>query len=331
MDFVFADFRYLFYLLPAFFIVVVLLINNYLNQKKLFKILTFDFKNTNLLSNFSLNKKTIKISLISISFILLIFSLMRPRYGVNSEKIKQKSRDLFIALDISRSMLSGDFSPNRLEFAKKKIKDLINYLNSERVGLMIFASSALIQSPLTSDYVLFKSFLDSLDADTVSNGSTDISQALSKAVEVFENSDDQQTKLLFILTDGEDFSANIENIKHKIESKNIHVITMGIGTLEGAPVPIIDAYGRKNGHEIDANNNIVISKLNEIILKDISNKSGGVYLRATKDDADVKKIQKFVEKFEAQEIEEQNFNLENEKYYYFTLISLILLILEWLI
>ena len=108
------------------FIVILLLINNFFRQKRIIKILTFDFKNLNLLTNFSLNRKISKIFLIGLAFVFLILSIMRPRMGVSNEKIKQKSRDLFIALDISRSMLAADIKHNRLEFAKKKIKDLIS-------------------------------------------------------------------------------------------------------------------------------------------------------------------------------------------------------------
>ena len=326
-----GNFRYFFYLTPILILLAILLFYNFFNQKKYYKVLTFGVNFNDLLGNFSLNKKLIKLVLLLLALLFLIIAIARPGFGQLQEKVKQEGRDLFVAIDISRSMLSNDVSPNRLEFAKKKIMDLINYLNTERVGLMIFASSALIQSPLTSDYQVFKSFLYSLDADTVSSGSTDISQALEKSISIFENSPSKKTKLLFILTDGEDFSQNLENIKNKIVSNSIHVITMGIGTLEGGPVPLISEKGIPEGHQKDERGNIVISTLNEKVLRDIATKSGGIYLRATKDDTDVKKIKKYIERFESEQYEDRSFMLQDEKYYYFAFISLLLLILEWLL
>lgn len=333
VDFVFSwgAFKYFFYLAPIFIVLLFLMVYNFLKHKKYYKVLTFDGKFNSLLVNFSLNKKILKVIFILLALILLIVAIARPGWGHQEEKFNQEGRDLFIALDISRSMLSNDIRPNRLEFAKKKIQDLINILNSERVGLMIFSSDALIQSPLTGDFQVFKSFLDALCADTISSGSTDISQALNKAVSVFENIQDKKTKLLFILTDGEDFSQNLENIKDRVKKEGINVITMGIGTQEGAPVPLINDMGFPEGHQKDENGNIVISKLNEQVLRDISQKSGGIYLRASIDDSDIRKIKKYIERFEREQFEDKNFMLQNERYYYFAFISLLLLLLEWLL
>ncbi len=331
LAFSWGNFGYIFYLAPVLIFSCFLLFYNFFNQKKYYKILTFDGHFKDLLVNFSLNKKLIKIVLLVLALLSLIVAIARPGFGKTEEKIKQEGRDLFVAIDISRSMLSNDVGPNRLEFAKQKIKDLINSLNTERVGLMIFASSAIIQTPLTTDYQVFKSFLDSLDVDTVSSGSTDIGQALQKAVSIFEDSPGKKTKLLFVLTDGEDFSQNLEDIKNKIVSNSIHVITMGIGTAEGGPVPVVGERGNLEGHQKDEHGNIIISKLNEKVLRDIASKSGGIYLRASKDDTDVKKIKRYIERFESEQYEDRDFSLQNEKYFYFAFISLILLILEWLL
>ena len=282
-----GNFRYFFYLTPILILLAILLFYNFFNQKKYYKVLTFGGKFNDLLGNFSLNKKLIKLVLLLLALLFLIIAIARPGFGQLQEKVKQEGRDL--------------------------------------------ASSALIQSPLTSDYQVFKSFLYSLDADTVSSGSTDISQALEKSISIFENSPSKKTKLLFILTDGEDFSQNLENIKNKIVSNSIHVITMGIGTLEGGPVPLISEKGIPEGHQKDERGNIVISTLNEKVLRDIAKKSGGIYLRATKDDTDVKKIKKYIERFESEQYEDRSFMLQDEKYYYFAFISLLLLILEWLL
>ena len=166
-------------------------------------------------------------------FLALFIAALRPQWGQKEVVIKQEGRDLFIALDVSRSMLATDCTPNRLAVAKQKIKQLVPLLGCERIGLILFSGSAFIQCPLTVDYQAFNMFLDSVDAETISSGTTDLAQPIYKALDAYRQMPNKTTKLLAIFTDGEDFSSNIAHCKQQIWDENLRVFTVGVGRLMG--------------------------------------------------------------------------------------------------
>ncbi len=272
-----------------------------------------------------------KALLISIAASMIFFALLRPRFSKKDEIVEQKSRDLVIALDVSRSMLAADCSPNRLECAKKKIKELVKMLSSERVGLILFSGSALVQCPLTADHAAFLLFLDQIDAETISSGTTALDQAIERAHELFSMSGNRKNKLLVIFTDGEDFSSNLTQIKQTAISEGIHIFTFGVGTVEGAPIPLFDIRGNALGHQKDAKGNIVISHLNEGILKSLATESGSQYIHMTPDTHDLKELQQAVVEFETERFEDKKIALLEEQYHYFLLIAFVCLVVEWLL
>ena len=154
---------------------------------------------------------------------------------------------------------------------------------------------------------------------------------LRKLVEVFENNKQKKNKIFIMFTDGEDFSQNLAEVKKKAQEENVKIITVGVGTPEGGPIPILDNTGKLVGHQRDSKGSIVISQLNEMILSNIAKDSGSIYLRAVKDNSDIKKIEKYVEKFEKEQFEEKQFSLLEERFYYFSFISLVLLMIEWIL
>src|SRR5207244_4500475 len=139
--------------------------------KKVLTYLTASQWHKQLIFHFSPFKKTVKSIFLVLGITFLCIALLRPQWDKTEQKIAQEGRDLFIALDVSRSMLAKDCAPNRLECAKSKIKELVRNLSCERVGLILFSGSALVQCPLTSDYSAFHMFLDQVDVETISSGS----------------------------------------------------------------------------------------------------------------------------------------------------------------
>lgn len=276
-------------------------------------------------------KVCIKICLICIASFFLFVALLRPMWNKKEETVEQEGRDLFIALDISRSMLATDCAPNRLICAKNKIKKLLPMLSCERVGLILFSGSSIIQCPLTTDYGAFMMFLDAIDAETVSAGTTALDQAIAKAMEAFGQMKDKKNKLLVIFTDGEDFSSNLAGIKKDALEKGLHIFTMGVGTLEGAPIPLYDPYGKQIGHQLDDKGNVVITHLNEGILRSVAQDSGSIYLTLTSDDTDLRSLVRAVTSFEKEKLEDKKIAMLEEQYHYFLLISLLCLLLEWII
>lgn len=283
------------------------------------------------LRNVSPKKQLLKCILIFVGCLFLCFALLRPQWDKSEETIIQEGRDLYIALDISRSMLATDCSPNRLHFAKEKIKSLVKKLSCERVGLILFSGSAFVQCPLTSDYGAFYLYLDAVDAELISSGTTALDQAIRQALNSFASTPDRKSKLLVLFTDGEDFSQNLNSIKQEAAESGLSIFTLGIGTPEGAPVPLFDAHGKLLGHQKDAHGGIVISRLNEVVLHSLSQDAGGKYIRAVDNDDDIATFIRSVRVFEKEQLAERKHSRYEDQYHYFVLVSFICFALEWLL
>lgn len=318
---------YFYYLIPLFFL---LLYQLHLYRKRSQE-LVHPTHRSNLLRNYSYHIKLCKIMLLGLGIIALFITLLRPQWDKKEEKISQQGRDLLIAIDISRSMLAQDLKPNRLEFAKEKIKKLLFNLSCERVGLIIFSSSTFMQCPLTTDYAAFLMFLDKLDVDTISSGTTAIDQAIKEGLRVFESNPTQKTKLLVIFTDGEDFSTDLQEVRKKAAENRLSICTVGIGTPHGAPVPIIDKHGKQTGWEKDDQNNVIMSRLNEDLLMNIAQQAGGKYVRGVQSDDDIISLIRMINKFEKDSFEDKSFDAYQEQYPYFIAISFLCFALEWIL
>jgi Ca-activated chloride channel family protein len=283
-----------------------------------------------LIKNFSSWRLWIKAAFFSLCLIFLFLALLRPQWNKKEVPLVQEGRNLIVLFDISRSMLGEDVKPNRLEFAKLKIRSLIDMLSFERVGLVIFSGSAYVQCPLTTDYKAFLTFLNYLSVETIGSGGTALDQAFNKVLEMFSSSK-SQNKLVLLLTDGEDFSQNFGATKEIAKKENIHLFALGIGSPEGAPVPIIDFEGTLRGHEVDKNGNIVLSRLNSSLLEGICSLLNGVYIPARLDDSDLEEIVERIKGYEKEKFEEKNLALYEEKYFYCAITAFIFLLLEWII
>jgi len=283
------------------------------------------------LRNVSPKKQLLKCILFSIGFLLLSVALLRPQWNKSEEVIAQEGRDLYIALDISRSMLATDCQPNRLIYAKEKIKRLIKKLSCERVGLILFSGSAFVQCPLTTDYAAFYLYLDAVDAELISSGTTSLDQAIRQALVSFAAIPERKTKLLALFTDGEDFSHNLHGIKQEAVDARLSIFTIGVGTPEGAPVPLFDQHGNSIGHQKDAKGGVVISRLNEEILSELSQDAGGRYIRLTDNDDDITTFVKAVHAFDKEQLAEQKLSRYEDQYHYLLVVSFICFALEWLL
>ncbi len=284
-----------------------------------------------LVKNASIMRRIFKTFLFFVGFCFLMLAVMRPQWNKKDEQIEQEGRDLLIAVDISRSMLAQDVKPNRLEFVKKKIRKLLYNLSCERVGLLLFSGETVLQCPLTTDYSAFFMFLDSIDVETISSGTTTIQGALSHAIEIFQSMPTKKTKLICLFTDGEDFSTNLAEVKSKAEQQGLSIFTFGVGTSRGAPIPIVDQKGTTVGFEKDDKGAIVMSKLNEGILKNLSEQTGGKYIAMVENDDDIKEFISIVQSFEKDSMESKSVCRFQEQYPYFVAVSFICFALEWLL
>lgn len=289
-----------------------------------------------LLRHFSLGKSLVKALLLTFALLSLAFALARPQWDEKKEKVVQEGRDVLIALDISRSMLAQDVEPSRLEAAKSKIKELVNRFGVERVCLMTFSGMPFIQCPFTQDIGAFLTFLDMVEVEPFSSGTTAIDKALAKAVETFNSMPSHKHKIVIIVTDGEDFSSLAKEAEKNLQEKKLRIFTLGVGTPEGAPIPLIDSEGKKQGHVKhtvpgEKTESIVITRLNESLLKKLAMQTHGRYVRITADDSDINQLLADVNRFDKERFDDTMVMSQQEKYGIFATVSFIALILEWIL
>jgi len=319
---------YFYMIIPLCFILFYGLLYHQKQRRKLVAdtYLAFMFK------HYSPWKKYIKKVLILMSIVCILIAFLQPQWGKQEQSVMQEGRDIIIALDISRSMLAQDVKPNRLQFAKEKIKKLLYNLSCERVSLIVFSGSTIVQCPLTTDYSAFFMFLDQLDIDTISQGSTAIDQAMKEALKIFEAIAMRKTKLLVTFTDGEDFSTDLHDVKKRAQKEGLSLFTVGVGTSLGAPIPILNEKHKQIGWEKDEQGNVIMSKLNEKLLKDIARQSGGKYIHAHQlDDEDIHNLIASINKFEKDKFEDKTFSALQEQYPYVLVLALICLGCEWIL
>lgn len=300
-------------------------------RKKLVTLLAGKKWVTELFRNYHPKKELLKTLLYSIAAIFIFIALLRPQWGDKEKMIEQEGRELFVALDISRSMLASDVKPNRLAFAKAKIQRLLQLLPSDRVGLLVFSGSAVVQCPLTRDKALFKMFLKSLDAETISSGTTSIDQAIDQVIKVLSALPTRKNKILVVFTDGEDFSRNLSQLKQEAQKIGLHIFTYGVGTEQGAPIPILNEHGMPVGYEKKSQGNVELSKLNPGILQALARETGGQYINPTQSDQDLKQLVGQVEQYEKESFEDKELQTQEDRYPYFLAVSFIALLVGWLL
>lgn len=268
-----------------------------------------------------------KILLLCAVFFLVI-SLMRPQWGSRWQDVKRKGVDIIIALDVSKSMLAQDVRPNRLEKAKLAVKELVYKLQGDRIGLITFAGSAFTQCPLTSDYSGFLFTLDEVDTDIIPQPGTAISKAITEAVKDYEGGG-KKYKALIIITDGEDHQGDILKLAQRAKEENIKIFCIGIGSKEGELIPLVENGG---GFLKDRGGNVVKTRLNEDVLKEIARNTGGSYARAGKLDFGLDFIyDQNISKMEKQEFESKMVKYYDQRFQIPLFLAIVLLIAEFLV
>ena len=318
------------FLLPLAVVLGAFLLKRFLWQKRTAGLLGAS-GDTSLLKNFSVVKKLIKAVLLCIGLLYLIGAIARPQWGESEQTVSQEVRDILIALDISRSMLAKDTKPSRIEAAKAKIKELLSQLTAERVSLMVFSGVAVIQCPFTSDMSAFLNFLELADVEAISSGTTALDEALLKAMAMFKKVPGRKHRLMVLFTDGEDFSMNLSQVEKDAQELGLRIFTVGVGTPEGAPIPLYDMKGVQQGHQKDGKGNVVITRINEPLLAELAQKTGARYIRMIDTNKDIKELVSDVQRFEKEKFEDKTFAAKEERYRVFAGISVLLLVLEWLL
>lgn len=280
--------------------------------------------------SFSPTKQRRKVDLMLLGVLFLLFSLARPQVGTKLTLMKREGVDIVIAMDVSLSMLAEDIKPNRLEKAKQEINGLISRMKGDRVGLVAFAGVSFIQCPLTLDYSAAKMFLDIIDINLIPQPGTAIGDAIRTSIRAF-NQKERKYKVLILLTDGEDHDSDPLGAAEEASKEGIRIYTIGIGSVQGEPIPIKDNRGQVTGFKKDKEGSVIVSKLDEVTLQKIALTTGGKYYHATSGEMELDKIYDEISKMEKKELEGKLLTQYEDRYQYFLLLSVILLTVEFLL
>ena len=233
----------------------------------------------NITTTVSLLRQKIKAFLVIVTVFFLILALIGPRWGFRWQEAKRRGIDIIVALDTSKSMLTEDVKPNRLERAKLAVKDLLNLLTGDRIGLIAFSGTAFVQCPLTLDYGAFSLALNRIDTNIIPRGGTNLASAILEAMNAF-GTKGKKHKALIIITDGESHEGEPEETTKKAAEVGIKIFCVGIGNKEGELISITDEQGNRT-YLKDREGKYVQSKLDEVTLKKIALTTAGSYVKAS--------------------------------------------------
>ncbi|MGM0427367.1 MAG: VWA domain-containing protein [Thermodesulfobacteriota bacterium] len=217
------------------------------------------------------------------AFGLMILALAGPRWGSHYQEVHQKGVDIMVLLDVSPSMVVEDVKPNRLERAKREIRDFLNNIRGDRVGLVVFSGAAFTQCPLTLDYGAVRMFLNTVEPGLVPVPGTDLGAAIQTGISAF-NTDVETDKVMLLITDGEDNEKRGIQAARKAAEKGIKIFVFGMGDPDGGPIPL---SGNQGGFKKDPDGNLILSKLNEEGLREMATITGGDYVRSMAGDLDL--------------------------------------------
>ena len=324
----FANIEYFWFLLIALlFIVLYLLYNSW--RKRAATRFGSSKQIEGLMPGISKLKPVYKIILLILGLVFLVIGLTDPQVGSKLEKIKREGIDLMLVLDVSNSMMAEDIKPNRLERSKMAISNLVDKLEGDRVGIIIFAGNAYKQLPLTSDYSAAKLFLSVVDTKIVPTQGTAIGEAIEMASLSFDEK--EHNKAIIVITDGENHEDDAVKEASKAAENGIKVFTIGMGLPDGAPIPIYNRYGNRTGFKKDREGKTVVTRLNEDMLRQIAAAGNGAYARANNGSTGLRKIFDEISQIEKKEIETKQFTDYEHRFQIYIALALLFLILEILI
>ncbi len=269
-----------------------------------------------------------KAALLLIALALIVLAAARLQFGTHMEMLKRQGIDLVVALDVSNSMLAQDMKPNRLDKAKQEILGIIDRLKGDRIGLVAFAGEAFIQCPLTLDYGAAKFLLQAMDQNSVSVQGTSLTSAIKMAEKAFETKE-RKYKVLLLLTDGEDHDKGAEDAADEARKEGIKIYTVGIGSLQGEPIPVLDRSGKQVGFKKDENGDVIVTQLDEAILQKIALATGGKYYHASAGELELDKIFTQIEGMEKKELEGSLVTRYDDRFQWPLLLAIVLVVGEF--
>jgi Ca-activated chloride channel family protein len=271
----------------------------------------------------------IKLFIRTVFFGLLIVAILGPSFGGSKKEVKSIGKDIMICVDMSKSMDAFDIQPTRLEKVKNELKKLVAAFNSDRIGIIIFGSEAFVQCPLTFDQNALNLFIETMNTGLVPVAGTDFGPPLRMALDKLEDEEgkakEAKSKVIILISDGEDFGEKTEDIVQDVENRDIKLFTLGVGTEKGGNI-----YAG-TGVKKDQSGSPVITKLNSRSLRSLADKTGGQYFEINESKNDVSRLINTIGKIEGELRDARFVDVTANKYFYFLAIAAALLLLDIII
>jgi Ca-activated chloride channel homolog len=329
MDFIIfenQEFFYLFSLIPVF--LLVFWFSYYTGKRKLQRLGQWQVIQR-MMPMRSTRRPWLKLILFLLAFVSLVMAAANPQIGYKTEQAKATGVDVIIALDVSRSMLAEDIRPNRIERATMAVSRLIDQLEDDRIGITIFAGTAVTQVPLTNDKEAAKMILRTVNTNSIQVQGTAIGSAIDRSIAGF-SAMNSGSRVIILISDGENHDEDPLPAVARAVEQGITIHTVGVGTPQGAPIPV---YHNKQmaGFLRDAQGNTVISRFDQNMLMAIAKQGGGIFQTGTGPDLGLNKIVEQIREMKQQEYEKTHFSEYESKFHYFLALAIILLAIDLLI
>jgi Ca-activated chloride channel family protein len=267
--------------------------------------------------------------LVLLAIYLAFIGLANPKIGTQLGTVKREGVDLVFAIDVSKSMLTEDIAPNRIEKAKRIVAETLSELKGDRVGIITYAASAFPQLPITTDYGAARMFLKGVNTDMMSSQGTAILEAIKLAGTFFDPNAETR-RVLVLLSDGEDHNeTGVDIIAETANQANIQIITVATGTTSGGPIP--EGGIAKGSFKKDSEGNVVISKLNKDVLEELADSTNGVYIDTPTTEATISTISDFLAQLDKTAFETQTYSNYKDQFQWFIAIAFVILVIEFLI
>jgi len=275
----------------------------------------------------SISRPAIKFWLLMLAFVFLVAGICGPLIGSRLEEVKRKGADIIIALDVSNSMMAQDIRPSRLERARQALNQLVDDLEGDRIGIVVFAGEAFVQLPITTDYNAAKMFISTINTDIVPSQGTAIGAAIDLCRESFSDTTGKHSAII-VITDGENHEDDAVEAAREAAAAGIKVFTIGMGSIEGSPIPVYN-NGGVTGFRKDGEGNTVMTRLNQAMLTEIATAGNGRFIRATTSDDGIRLIMKELDALDKKEFKAKMYTDYENRFQYFLATALLLLLVEF--
>ena len=323
MRFANPEYFYLLILIPL--LIAVYIYSNFVRRRNLKKYGDEELIKE-LMPDASAYRPNVKFWLSLVAVAMLVVVLARPQFGSKMESVTRQGIETVIALDISNSMLAEDIAPNRLEKSKKIISKLIDKFENDKIGLIVFAGDAFVQLPITNDFISAKMFMESISPALINRQGTDIGAAINLAMKSF-TPDKEVGKAVIVITDGENHEGGAEEAAKAAAEKGISIYMLGVGSLEGAPIPA----GNSNDYRRDKDGNVIVTKLNEEMSQNIAKAGNGAYIRVDNTNNAQRLLEKEIDKLAKADVTSEVFTEYDEQFHILAWLTLLFLVVDILI